>query len=90
MRAWNKFAIPVTLLPYVLSNLGTMASFFRITPGEVHGEFKRQDDYTPSRRAGTMHCCVAVSFDVLPAQRVIVDVLPTQSEIDVDRKSVNL
>ena len=78
MRAWNEFAIPVPLLPYVPSNLGTMASFVRINPGEVHGEIKRRDDYTASRRAGTMHCCVTVSFNVLPAQRVSFGVLPTQ------------
>ena len=78
MRSWNEFAIPVPLLPYVPSNLGTMASFVRITPGKVHGEFKRQDDYTATWRAGTMHCCIAVSFDVLPSQRVSFDVLPTQ------------
>ena len=65
-------------LPYVPSNLGTMASFFQITPGEVHGEVKQRDDYTASRRAGTMYCCVAVGFNVLPAQRVSFDVLPTQ------------
>ena len=78
VRDWNEFAIPVPLLPYVPSNLGTMALFVRITPGEVHGKIKRQDDYTASRRAGTMHCCVAVGFNVLPAQRVSFDVLPTQ------------
>ena len=78
VRDWNKFAIPIPLLPYVPSNLGTMASFVRITPGEVHGESKRRDDYIASGRAGTMHCCIAVSFNVLPAQRVSFDVLPTQ------------
>ena len=55
-----------------------MASFLRITPGEVHGDFKRRDDYTAYRRAGTMHYCIAVSFGVLPAQRVSFGVLPTQ------------
>ena len=78
VRAWNEFAIHVTLLPYVPSNLGIMASFVQITPGEVHGEIKRQDYYTASRRAGAMHFCVAVGFNVLPAQRVSFDVLPTQ------------
>ena len=78
VRAWNEFAIPVPFLPYVLSNLRTTASFVWITSGEFHGDFKRRDDYTASRRTVTMHCCIAVSFDVLPAQRVIVDVLPTQ------------
>ena len=72
VRAWNKFAIPVPYLPYVHSNLRTMASFVRINTGKVHGDFKRQDDYTAYRRAGTMHYFIAVSFDVLP------DVLPTQ------------
>ena len=69
-RAWNEFAIPVPFLPYVPSNSRTMASFARITPGEVHGGCKRRHDYTASRRAGTMHYCIAVSLDVLPAQRV--------------------
>ena len=78
VRAWNEFASPVPLLLYVPSNLGTMASSVWITPGKVHGEIKRQDDYTASRRAGTMHFCVAVGFNVLPAQRVGFDVLPTQ------------
>ena len=78
VRVWNEFAIPVPPLPHVRSNLGTMASFVRITPGEVHGESKRRDDCTASRRASTMHCCVAVSFNVLPAQRVSFDVLPAQ------------
>ena len=78
VRAWNEFAIPVPLLPYVPSHLGTMASFVRITPGKVHGEFKRGYYYTASRHAGTMHCCIAVSFNVLPAQKVSFDVLPTQ------------
>ena len=78
VRAWNEFAIPVPLLPYVPSNLGTMDSFVRITHGKVHGKFKQQDDYTASRRAGTMHCCIAVSFDVFPTQEVSFDVLPTQ------------
>ena len=55
-----------------------MTSFVRISPGWVHGDFKRRDDYTASRRAGTMHYCIAVSFDVLPAHRVSFDVLPTQ------------
>ena len=55
-----------------------MALFVGITPGEVHGGYKRRDDYTASRRAGTMHYCIAVSSDVLPAQRVSFDVLPTQ------------
>ena len=77
MRAWNKFAIPVPLLPHVPSNLRTMASSFRITPGKVHGEVKQRDDYTASWRAGTMHCCITVGFNVLPAQRVSFDVLPT-------------
>ena len=78
MISWNKFAIPVPLLPYVPLKLGTMASFVRITTGEVHGEIKRRDDYTASRRVGTMHCYVVVSFNVLPAQRVSFDVLPKQ------------
>ena len=78
MRDWDEFAIPIPLLPYVPSNLGTMALFVRITPGEVHGVIKQRDDYTASRRAGSMHCCVAVGFNVLPAQRVSFDVLPTQ------------
>ena len=78
MRAWKEFEIPVPFLPYVPSNLGTMESFVRITSGKVHGEFKQRDDYTASRRMGTIHCCIAVSFDVLPAQRVSFDVLPTQ------------
>ena len=55
-----------------------MASFVRITPGEVHGEIKQRDDYTASRRAGAMRCCVAVGFNVLPSQRVSFNVLPTQ------------
>ena len=55
-----------------------MASFFPITPGKVHGDFKLLDDYTASWRTGTIHCCIAVSFYVLPAQRVSFDVLPTQ------------
>ena len=78
MRAWNEFEIPVPLLTYVPSNLGTMSSFVRITPGEVHGEIKRRDDYTASRRAGKTLFCVAVGFNVLPAQRVSFDVLPTK------------
>ena len=78
IRAWNEFSIPVPLLPYVPSDLGTMASFVRITPDEVHSEFKRRDDYTASRRAGAIHCCIVVSFNVLPAQRVSFDMLPTQ------------
>ena len=56
-----------------------MASFVRITHGEVHGESKRRDDYTASRCASTMYCSVALSFNVLPAQRVSFNVLPTQS-----------
>ena len=56
-----------------------MASFVRITPGKVHGNHKRRDDYTASRRAGTVYYCIAVSFDVLPAQRASFGVLPTQS-----------
>ena len=78
VRAWNEFEIPVPFLPYVPSNSRTMASFVRITHGKVHGGCKRRDDYTASKRAGTMHCCIAVSFDVLPSQRVSFDVLPTQ------------
>ena len=78
MRAWIEFTNPVPLLTYVPSNLGTMALFVRITTGEVHGKIKRRDDYTASRRAGTMHCCVTVGFNVLPAQRVSFDLLPTQ------------
>ena len=49
VRAWNEIAIHVALLPYVPSNLGTMVSFVRITPGKVHGYFKQRDDYTASR-----------------------------------------
>ena len=66
------------LLPYAPSISRTMASFIRITPGKVHGGHKRRDDYTASRRAGKIHYCIAVSFDLLPAQRVSFDVLPTQ------------
>ena len=75
MRVWNEFAIHVPLLPYFPSNL---ASFVWITAGKVQGESKRRDDYTASRRAGTMHCSVTVSFNMLLAQRVSFDVLPTQ------------
>ena len=55
-----------------------MSLFVWITPGKVHGGHKQRDYYTASRRAGTMHYCIAVSLDVLPAQRVSLDVLPTQ------------
>ena len=78
MRAWNEFAIPVPFLPYVPSNSRTMSLFVLITPGEVHGDFKQRDDYTASRCVGTMHCCITVSFDVLPAQRISFDMLTTQ------------
>ena len=39
---------------------------------------QKRYDYTASRRAGTMHCCIAVSFNMLPSQRVSFNVLPTQ------------
>ena len=55
-----------------------MALFVWITPGEVHSDFKRRDNYTASRRVGKMHYWIAVSFNVLPAQRVSFDVLTTQ------------
>ena len=58
------------LLPDVSSISRTMASFVQITPKKVHGYHKRQDGYTASRRAGTVHYCITVSFNVLPAQRV--------------------
>ena len=77
VRASNEFSIPVPFLPYVPLNLGPMASFVRITRSEVHGKFKRRDDYTASLHADTMHCCIAVSFDLLPSQRLSFDVLPT-------------
>ena len=55
-----------------------MALFVRITPVKVHGDHKQRDDYTAYRRAGKVHYCIAVSFDVLPAQTVSFYVLPTQ------------
>ena len=66
------------LLPYVPLISRKMASFVRVTPGKVHGGHKQRDDYTASPRAGTMHYCIAVSFDVLPEQRVSFYVLPIQ------------
>ena len=66
------------LLPDVSSISRTMASFVQITPGKIHGGHKRRDDYTASGRTGAMHYCIAVSFDVLPSQRVSFDVLPTE------------
>ena len=62
-----------------------MALFVRITSGEVHGEIKRRDDYTASQHAGTMHCCITVGFNVLPAQRVSFDVLTTQRVIENEK-----
>ena len=78
VRAWNEFAILVPLFHYVPSNFGTMESFVWITPGKVHAKSKQRGGYTASRRVGTIHCCVTVSFNVLLAQRLSFDVLPTQ------------
>ena len=66
------------LLPNVPSILRKMASFVRITPGKVYGGHRQRYYYAASWRAGTIHYCITVSFDVLPSQRVSFDVLPTQ------------